>query len=200
MQVSLLPDDGGRPIRLEKDVTVVGRRRWVCDIYVDDRTVSKFHCLVIRAPNGLLYVRDLGSANGTFVNGTRITEEAILHGDQVVFATRRYQLQIGEQTPVAEPEPVEADDNLRTLQIPDGQNPVEATPLPDSPPSEQPSAEGPLHTMKMGAEDGENLGQWLQVAASNDSADEGIGDIFDTTDASLEGGDPRMSDSDVKPV
>lgn len=94
MQAILVPVNGGRPIRLEKDVTVVGRRRWVCDIYLDDPTISKFHCLVMRSADEMFYVRDLGSANGTQVNGRKITEEALLDGDEVSFANLSYHLRL----------------------------------------------------------------------------------------------------------
>lgn len=94
MQALLIPISGGKPLRLEKDVTVVGRRRWVCDIYFDDPTISKFHCLLTQSRDNIFYVRDLGSANGTLVNGRKVTEEAIEHGDEVAFANLRYKFQV----------------------------------------------------------------------------------------------------------
>ena len=94
MQALLIPISGGKPLRLEKDVTVVGRRRWVCDIYFDDPTVSKFHCLMTQSRDNIFYVRDLGSANGTLVNGRKVTEEAIVHGDEVAFANLRYKFHV----------------------------------------------------------------------------------------------------------
>jgi len=90
MQALLIPISGGKPLRLEKEVTVVGRRRWVCDIHFDDPTISKFHCLLMQSRDNIFYVRDLGSANGTLVNGHKVTEEAIIHGDEVAFANLRY--------------------------------------------------------------------------------------------------------------
>jgi two-component system, NtrC family, response regulator GlrR len=49
-------------------------------IEVRDRTVSRFHCeLVVRA-NGRVWVKDLGSRNGTRVNGTRVSEAELAEG------------------------------------------------------------------------------------------------------------------------
>lgn len=48
----------------------------------DDRFFSRHHCLLeITPPHCLL--RDLGSTNGTFVNGKRVTEAVLKHGDQI---------------------------------------------------------------------------------------------------------------------
>ena len=43
------------------------------DLVLTDDTVSRHHCELIRAPDGV-HVRDLGSTNGTRVHGTRIRE------------------------------------------------------------------------------------------------------------------------------
>ena len=99
MQAILIPTAGGRPVRLEKEVTVVGRRRWVCDVYFDDPTISKFHCLIMHTSDGLWFARDLGSANGTRINGRKITEEALRHGDELAFANQKYRWQIGSTSP-----------------------------------------------------------------------------------------------------
>ena len=124
MQAMLVPMDGGRPIRLEKEVTVVGRRRWVCDICFDDRTVSKFHCLIMKARDGMFYVRDLGSANGTMINGKRVTEEALLHGDELAVAHQRFRLQMGETPIEAQQRRETPEENGRIGQTVKIENPV----------------------------------------------------------------------------
>jgi pSer/pThr/pTyr-binding forkhead associated (FHA) protein len=43
-----------------------------CDIVVDVPTVSGRHCRLVQEPAGFL-LEDLGSTNGTYVNGSRIT-------------------------------------------------------------------------------------------------------------------------------
>ena len=52
-------------------------------IFLDDVTVSRHHAEFI-VSGGRLEVRDLGSTNGTYVNGKR-TDQAVLHsGDEVI--------------------------------------------------------------------------------------------------------------------
>jgi len=51
-------------------------------IYIKDRNVSRAHCL-IRVEKDQCIIEDLGSTNGTFVNGQRVTESVINPGDQV---------------------------------------------------------------------------------------------------------------------
>jgi two-component system, NtrC family, response regulator GlrR len=52
------------------------------DFVLGDRTVSRFHCQ-ISVENGRAILRDLGSHNGTFVNGVRI-HEAVLGADALL--------------------------------------------------------------------------------------------------------------------
>ena len=52
------------------------------DLVLSDDTVSRHHCELLRAPDGV-HVRDLESTNGTRVDGTRI-REATLHAGQVL--------------------------------------------------------------------------------------------------------------------
>ncbi len=52
------------------------------DIVLTDDTVSRHHCELLRAPDGI-HVRDLESTNGTRVDGTRI-REAVLGSGQVL--------------------------------------------------------------------------------------------------------------------
>lgn len=55
-----------------------------CHIRPNSELVSRQHCLLKVAANGLLTVRDLGSANGTLVNGSRVIGERLLHdGDRL---------------------------------------------------------------------------------------------------------------------
>ena len=49
------------------------------DLVLTDDTVSRHHCEIIRAPDGL-HVRDLDSTNGTKIDGTRIREAMVQPG------------------------------------------------------------------------------------------------------------------------
>ena len=52
-------------------------------IQVLDRIVSKEHSRITLGPNGQYILRDVGSLNGTFVNGERVSEHILKSGDQV---------------------------------------------------------------------------------------------------------------------
>jgi pSer/pThr/pTyr-binding forkhead associated (FHA) protein len=72
----LRPLGGGDPAELAKEELIVGRRP-TCDVCLDFDNVSGKHC-VLRFMNGFWHVRDLGSTNGTFVNGLRIASDAVV--------------------------------------------------------------------------------------------------------------------------
>ncbi len=61
---------------MEKDVVTIGRRA-DNDIAIYDPIVSRRHC-VITYENGIYFIEDLGSMNGTFVNGKKILQKSCL--------------------------------------------------------------------------------------------------------------------------
>jgi hypothetical protein len=62
---------------------VLGRERGSADLVIDDPGISRRHAAV-RALGGAITVEDLGSSNGTYVNGERISEEVELaDGDEI---------------------------------------------------------------------------------------------------------------------
>ncbi len=79
---------------LDKDVTLVGRKKGLCDLFVDHHSVSKLQCVIVKT-DGLLFIRDLCSTNGTKVNGQRVTRGALLPGDELAFASMKYRVQMG---------------------------------------------------------------------------------------------------------
>lgn len=67
---------------LDREVTILGREA-INDLTVNDPEVSRRHTRILREPEGF-YVEDLGSTNGTFVNGQRVTAPLLLyHGDTI---------------------------------------------------------------------------------------------------------------------
>ncbi len=103
MNVRLIPADGSAPFDLTRDVVLVGRGD-DCDLRVEHKSVSKRHCVLVRT-DGLVLLRDLGSTNGTRVNGTRVRRAALLPNDQLAFANFRFTLMFGSmavKVPVAE--------------------------------------------------------------------------------------------------
>lgn len=55
-----------------------------CDIRVSDPYVSNYHCRIVRNPDGLVYVEDLGSMNGTWIDGRRVWLQARISADSVL--------------------------------------------------------------------------------------------------------------------
>jgi DNA-binding CsgD family transcriptional regulator len=70
---------------VDADELVLGRRE-TSDLVLSDPHVSRSHA-VIRRQSGAVWVEDLGSTGGTFVNGEAISAHAINHGDLVRFGT-----------------------------------------------------------------------------------------------------------------
>src|ERR1700752_5295927 len=60
-------------------------RNEACDRQVLSSRVSREHCEIARS-GGAFHMRDLGSTNGTFVNGQKITDVTLNDGDLVVVA------------------------------------------------------------------------------------------------------------------
>ena len=70
------------PYELGDDEAVLGRHP-DCEIQLESNMVSRRHARVA-AEGGQFFVEDLGSGNGTFVNGKQITERtALRHGDRL---------------------------------------------------------------------------------------------------------------------
>ncbi len=51
-------------------------------VFLDDVTVSRNHALIVRRHDGL-YIDDLGSLNGTYVNRRRIESHKLDDGDEI---------------------------------------------------------------------------------------------------------------------
>src|SRR6516162_6840564 len=97
MRAQLIPLDGGPPIDIVKDMTLVGRKDDV-DLRLEHKSVSKLHCVIVKT-DGLLLIRDLGSTNGTRVNGTRVRRAALLPNDQLHIASVKFRVYLGPGDP-----------------------------------------------------------------------------------------------------
>ena len=98
MLAQLIPQEGGQAITIDRDLTLVGRNRHVCDLHLNHSSISKIHCLIVKT-DGLLFIRDLGSSNGTRVNGQRVSRGALLPGDQLAFANLKFKIYLGPDKP-----------------------------------------------------------------------------------------------------
>ena len=88
----LKPVGGGDPIPLSRDSMTIGRRP-SCDIRLDFEMVSGKHC-ELRFFNGLWHIRDIGSTNGTTVNGMKIAiEHSVLPDVEIGIGGRPYTIE-----------------------------------------------------------------------------------------------------------
>src|SRR3954462_15237870 len=73
----------GQDIGLDQEL-VIGRSTPGLGSLGGDSEISRVHARVFHDPSGRLMVEDLGSTNGTFVNGNRMSgQQALNPGDQV---------------------------------------------------------------------------------------------------------------------
>ena len=83
---AVLTVPGGQRVELHEGHYVVGRHL-ECDIVISDSNVSRRHAEFVCAGRDVI-VRDLGSTNGTKVNGVVIKGDQLLqHGDVIGFGT-----------------------------------------------------------------------------------------------------------------
>jgi pSer/pThr/pTyr-binding forkhead associated (FHA) protein len=149
MRAQLIPLDGGLAIDIAKDLTLVGRKE-DCDLRLDHKSVSKLHCVLVKT-DGLLLLRDLGSTNGTRVNGQRVRRAALLPNDQLNIAGYKFRVHLGPDAPRIAPEEhtqhleaaevaellrrAQEKDEDSSVEVPPPQ-PVHPNPLPDVYPEE----------------------------------------------------------------
>ena len=93
MKAELVPENGDPPIPITRDVTVVGRREF-CDVAINDPSLSKRHCILVKT-DGLLVIRDLATTNGTKVKGQRIRWAALLPDDRLTLGAYKVRVYLG---------------------------------------------------------------------------------------------------------
>jgi pSer/pThr/pTyr-binding forkhead associated (FHA) protein len=101
MPARLISLDGRDHILLDRVLVVVGRHP-DSDARIDSSRVSRKHCCLAIERDGVL-VRDLGSRNGTRVNGRKIKVAVLQPGNELGIAHLRYRLEIDDVTRDAVP-------------------------------------------------------------------------------------------------
>ena len=71
----------GEAFNIGGDRMTIGRSP-DAEVFLDDVTVSRNHALLVRRRDGL-YIDDLGSLNGTYVNRRRIESHLLANGDEL---------------------------------------------------------------------------------------------------------------------
>lgn len=128
----------GTVTELTKEVSLVGRDV-TNDVVIGDAEVSRQHARITRTPGGYV-LEDLGSTNGTFVNGERLTTPRILNpGDLIAFGetvTITFDAVAPEAAATVASPAAESPATVRESQArPAPQAPVPGTPQPTPPAS-----------------------------------------------------------------
>ena len=87
----LVASSGRPPIHLDRALVVVGRHP-DCDARLDSLRVSRWHCCLTEV-DGEVWVRDLGSTNGTWIDGRRASSGRLRIGDVLAIAHLRYRVE-----------------------------------------------------------------------------------------------------------
>jgi predicted component of type VI protein secretion system len=147
-----------REVRLRSPEVVIGRQAG-CGLRIPSATVSRRHCR-LRLREGEVTIEDLKSANGTLLNGARVSGvEAVLPGDRleigpVMFLVEYQRADPAEMPPAAGP----AVPPPLPLALPEAEpvpngDLVEAIPLDDSPRKETVLTPGSAQTDERRAEE-----------------------------------------------
>src|SRR5689334_11230974 len=72
----------------ERDIIKIGRLA-SAHLCLDDEKVSRIHSVIEVAPDGAISIIDMGSAEGTFVNGKKVSRGALRVGDQITLGGLR---------------------------------------------------------------------------------------------------------------
>jgi adenylate cyclase len=94
MLYKLISSEGDQAFELRTGVPLVVGRALNSDIPVFDPTISRRHAEVACDEEGVL-VRDLGSSNGTYLNGTKIDVARVAPGDVVTFGKVAFRVKEG---------------------------------------------------------------------------------------------------------
>lgn len=84
MPILVLTNEEETVFELEKDTVLIGRKA-DCDIILDDKQVSKHHARILKDATHYT-IEDLGSMNGTCINGQRVKRALLKDGDRIKLA------------------------------------------------------------------------------------------------------------------
>lgn len=143
---------------------VIGRTS-DCELVLDEPEIAGHHA-AIEVYQGEIALRDLGSANGTLINGVQVRDAALHSGDQIAFDRNRFLLEApgmplrrNQITPAITPppapasdprQPVEVTQTLRAIKVENKPAPA-AQPEPAATPPAQPGAWSPWWLIVAGA-------------------------------------------------
>ena len=123
----LVSSSGDQSFELPHGRSLVVGRGVATDIAIYDPTISRRHAELI-ARSDAVEVRDLGSSNGTCINGSRVTSGRLTVNDSITFGKVTYKVREVRPSPSGQPapspEPAEPGDTIvRKLMVSAGASP-----------------------------------------------------------------------------
>lgn len=111
MLITLRVRHGGleRVLRTERDTITIGRAS-SCVVVVSDPGLSRTHCQLERT-GSRLFVRDLNSRNGTFIDGDRIVKSVLRPGEEITCGNACITFERMDQSPEAD------DPGMKTVEL-----------------------------------------------------------------------------------
>lgn len=107
----------GQTLVIDRDM-VIGRHQQA-DIVLQASHISRRHAALV-LKDTQLWIQDLGSSNGTFVNGQKVAEQQLNPADEIHFESIRFKVEQDEVAPVNDVpsnlvKEVPSDEGMRTL-------------------------------------------------------------------------------------
>ncbi|MHB1844298.1 MAG: adventurous gliding motility protein GltG [Deltaproteobacteria bacterium] len=99
-----------------RDIIKIGRLS-SAHLCLEDDKVSRIHSVIEVASDTSISIIDMGSAEGTFVNGKRVNKGNLASGDEIRLGQTRLVLSVGGQPPVAPSPTPPATSEAPTLEI-----------------------------------------------------------------------------------
>lgn len=168
MQIVLVmfrSDGQRRSFSIHKDVTVLGRRE-DCDVRIPLGEISRKHCRLVRdEAEGVVRVEDMGSSNGTFVNGQRVQQAALQPGDTLQVGPVAFVVQLDGAPPDDEIVPPGPQEPAARQSLADDQRTIAA-------PSPEPSSGEFDPSSILGGPDDSGTPQAIDSAVADDIADD----------------------------
>ncbi|MES2176832.1 MAG: adenylate/guanylate cyclase domain-containing protein [Gemmatimonadota bacterium] len=91
MALRLISPDGTQSFDLRDGVPLLVGRAPTCDLPIFDPTISRRHAEIV-AEDDRLRIRDLGSSNGTFINGAKVEQATAVLDDLIAFGKVPFRL------------------------------------------------------------------------------------------------------------
>jgi signal transduction histidine kinase/pSer/pThr/pTyr-binding forkhead associated (FHA) protein len=118
----LTKEQKGKVHRVAEPI-IIGRSR-SCDVFIADVRSSRQQARFYRGPDGSLIVEDLGSLNGTFLNGKQISRQELSEGDVVRLGSTDFEVKKVATRSTVElvesvlPEPARVVKQISTVELP----------------------------------------------------------------------------------